>query len=58
MGVLCESGFWITAHGDDLHLEPRNGGEDPHNFFRLAARAQGEHHISIRDHAQIAVQRV
>src|SRR5256885_11807317 len=46
-----------TAHCDDFHLIPRNRRKHPHNFFCLAACAQGENHISVVDNAEIAVQR-
>ena len=39
-------------------MEPRDRGQNPEHFFRLATRAQRKHHVAVGDHAQISMKRV
>jgi hypothetical protein len=48
----------IAAHGDDPDLKPGERRQDAEQFLRLTAGAQREHHIAVRHHAEVAVQRV
>ena len=60
--TMCE--FWARVEFGSpqtamiLHLEPRDGGQDSQHLFGLAAGAQGQDDVAIRDHAEIAVQGV
>ena len=56
--VLRQAGIRVAANGDDLHLKSRDGRQDSQHLFGLAAGAQGEDDVAVRDHAEIAMQRV
>ncbi len=56
--ILREGRVRVAANGDDLDLKPRDGGQDPQQFLRLAAGAQGEDDVAVGHHAEVAVQRV
>ncbi len=48
----------IATNRDDLDLEPRDGRQYAQQFLRFAASAEGENHITVRDHPEIAMQRI
>ncbi|MGC3988846.1 MAG: hypothetical protein QM796_04010 [Chthoniobacteraceae bacterium] len=58
VAVFREEGLRIAGHGHDLYVETGERGENIHQFIRLAAVAEGEHHIPIGHHTEIAVEGV
>ena len=53
---LRQGRIGVAAHRDDFDLKPRDRRQNPQQFLGLAARAQRQNDIAVRDHAEIAVQ--
>ncbi len=45
----------VAGHGDDTHIQPPDGGQDGEDFFTGAGVGQGNDHIAVDDHAEVAV---
>lgn len=56
--VLRERRVRIATKSDDLDVETPDRWKNAQQFFGLAARAQSENHIAVRNHAKIAMERV
>ena len=58
MGVFRQGRIGVAANRDDLDLKARDRRQNPQQFLGLAARTQGQNGITVRNHSEIAVQRI
>ena len=58
MRVFGERGIRIATHRNNFHLKPRDRGQNAHQLFSFAARAQSQDHITVGHHPEVAVQGV